>query len=362
MRYNFTILDIWPYFIIALIFLYCFVADYKNNSQIIYLTLLVFCAFRYDVGWDYMEYVEISKSNVSDIVVSRYEPLSKLVFLISSLLNFYPFTFIFFSWAILRSVYDSINLYSSNRLISWLVFYSMPLFFFATLSTIRQSLATVIILYSFKFVNDKKYFSFSIAILIASFFHLSALLGFLILVFSRFPIKKYASIVLCVGSFFLSLFVKNFLTSDSPILAAFLVKDLQNYVALENAQTTSLQYLYYLITFFVIVFYDRLVELNKLNVVFISFTTIGIVFFNVLSFEPISATRLSTFFLIFWIYLLPYFGQVISIKYAKLFQFIMVIVFLFLSFYYLKMYISAYDNFINEKNSFLPYRFWINNL
>ena len=149
MEYNFFITDLWPYALIASAFLFCNLFKTKYSSKIIYLTLFIFSALRYDIGWDYTEYVSEIESGYNSIINSRFELLNKYIFLIGSYLNFYPIVFAIYSFLMLRIVYYSINKYSVNPLLSWLVFYSMPLFFFASLSTIRQSLAMILVFYSF---------------------------------------------------------------------------------------------------------------------------------------------------------------------------------------------------------------------
>jgi len=363
MHYTFSIFDLWPYFLISVVFIICFFNDLKNSSKIIFTTLFLFSALRYDVGWDYTSYVEEIKGGVDELMISRFEPLSKAILLLSAITNFYPLAFIVFAWLTLKFIKISIDEYSFNPTISWLVYYSMPLFFFASLSTLRQSLATVIILFAFHFAIKRNFFYFFICIIGASFFHLSALLGFLILPLAIIKINRKLNILFLISSFIFATLSKDFL---GDYLISFSLLERYNDVYFDSevsqtASTSSLQYLYYLIAIFNLIFYNKLVSFNDTNKVFISISNFGVVIFNLLFFETITALRISAFFLPFWIYLFPYYGQIFSRKTPKIPASALVLLLILLSFFYLNMYVDSYENNILEKTSFLPYEFWWNN-
>ena len=323
--------------------------------------MFLFCALRYDVGWDYTSYVSDFENGYLAVLNGRYEPLSTVIMLISIVLNFYPLIFILFSLITLKLVFDIINKYSINPVISWLVFYALPLFFFASLSTLRQSLATVIVVYSFKYAIEKKYIKFFISIIIAYMFHSSGIVGVLILPLVILPINKSLNYVLFISSFFLAALTKSVFTtyfSDFSVFERFQ----EYYLDADTASSTTLQYLYYFIALFNLIFYDKLVNLNVLNKKFIAISTFGVVIFNILSFEPISASRISAFFLMFWIFIFPYYSRLFQTKYEKVIELVLLVLLITLSFYYLNMYIDSYENKIQEKVSFLPYQFWWNNL
>jgi hypothetical protein len=359
--YEFSILDLWPYIGITLIFILCYVFNIKDRSKIIYITLLLFCIFRYDVGWDYSAYVEEIKLNV---INERYEPLSKLFLKLAANLHFYPLAFILFAWPTLLLVYKSIEKYSNHPTLSWLVYFSLPLFFFASLSTIRQSLAAAIILYSYKYLKEGKNLQFFISILIASLFHLSGIAGIFLWIVYKLKLSRIVNIILFIISFIFPLFVKdiimNFLSNYIP--DSIVAVRLQFYIFAETQSPTLLQYLYYAFAVINLLFYDRLVKINESNKQYISFVTFGVVIFNLLSFEPISATRISAFFLIFLMYIIPYYPKIFPSKYQKLIEQIIFLLLITIVFFYLWIYISAYKNTQLEKISFIPYKFWFNHL
>lgn len=357
MRYVFSFIDLWPYLLIAFVFLLCLFLKSKNNSKIIFLTLFVFCSLRYDVGWDYMSYISDLDTGFDEILNSRYEFLSKYVFLLGSFLNFYPIVFIIFAYLTLKIVYDSIKQYSTNPLLSWVVYYSMPLFFFSALSTIRQSLATVIVFYSYRFVKEKKYFFFLLTILIGSLFHISAVVGLLILPLVLFPISKIKNVILFVLSFFISTLLYNYLINLNAEISS--LTRLQSYILNdENVKPNMITYLYYAIGIFNLLFYEKLISYNQNNKDFITLFNFGLIMLNLLSFEPISSLRISAFFMMYLVYLVPYYVKFFIPSDRVIVQFSIITIFLSLSFFYIYLYIKSYNEFLLVKISFVPYKFW----
>ena len=359
MKYDFNPLDLWPYVLIALVFLACYSTREKNSSSIIFTTLLIFSVFRYDVGWDYMSYVAESKDVFLDFGASRFEPLGGVILYVAGYLNFFPLIFLAFSTVTLYIYYKAINRYSSNRLMSWLVFYSMPLFFLASLSTLRQSLATAIVFYSYTFALQRKYLQFFSGIAVACMFHESAIAGLFLLPLVMFQFSRLACAGLLAVSFAVSSGIGDIISSFSS--EADLIIKLQSYIALEQYKSTLIQYLYYAVGIINILFYRKLVTINDRNRGFITLVNFGLAAFNILSFEPVSALRVSAFYLVFMTYLIPDYAAIFPRNTAKIVNGGLIGFFTILTFFYLEIYITAYQTGVQEKISFLPYRVWLNN-
>jgi hypothetical protein len=358
MKYEFFLFDLWPYILIACIFLFCHLCKPKNSNKIFFFTLLIFSIFRYDVGWDYTSYVSVIESGYDNIVDSRYEFFSKYIFLIGSYLSFYPIVFAIFSFLTLRIFYITVIRYSINPLLSWLVFYSMPLFFFASLTTIRQSLAMLIVFFSYRLALEKKYIYFLITIIISMLIHPSAIVGILILPIVIFPVGKLINIILFICSFYVGSMIISFINNSD----LFLLSRLKMYIGFEEAKPQLLNYLYYAFGIFNLLFYDKLVKINPKNKAIITLINAGVILLNLFSFEPITSLRISAFFLLFLVYLIPYYTQIFNKQSSRIIENILVSGFISLSFFYLYIFINGYNNGVLEKVSFLPYQFWFNNL
>ena len=358
--YEFSFFALYPYLIISIVFLLSSTKYIKNGPKIIFVILMLFTCLRYNVGWDYFAYVDLIKGNIVTIVNSRFEPLSILVFLCAKYLNFYPLVFIFFGYLTLKLTQLTINKYSVDPVISWVVFYSLPLFYFASLSTIRQSIAAAFILFSYNYIINKKTILFLLMILIASLFHVSAIAGLLLLPLAKIPVSLKFNWILLGLSFLLSPILKNLLLNINlgfPILTT-----LKYYINANITGSTILQYLYYAIGVTNLLFYKKLTEKSEENKQLIAITTAGLFIYNLLSFEPVSAGRISAFFLIFWILIIPHYANFFKEWQRPFVRFTVSLFLILISFAYLNIYISAYQNKVLEKISFLPYKVWFNNL
>lgn len=360
MKYNFIFFDLWPYIILAIVFCYSYLNNNKYSSLNIFLWLFIFSALRYDVGWDYTAYAEKIIANYVNYENYDYEPLSNLILSLGSYLKFYPIVFILYAFLTLVIILIVINKYSTNYILSWAIYYSMPLFYFASLSTLRQSLALALIFYSFHFLATKRFVHYLVSVLLASTIHISAIAGFFILPLFIFPIGRVINIILFFSSFFISEYLRSILNEKIPDFGTF--EKLTVYLNTESYKSTILPYFYYLIGFVNLLFYNKLSKINPLNTKFITLSTFGLVCYNLLSFEPVSADRISAFFLIFWILILPSYSDLFNPKNARLFNVFMLLFFLSISFIYLYIYISAYSTGFLPKAGFLPYKIWFNHL
>ena len=275
--------EFWPYVLITLIIIFSNSLKSKNRSSlIIFSTLFLFSALRFDVGWDYTGYVGLIESGAENISNSRMEPLSKFIFHLANYFEFYPIAFIIYSFFTLYFVYKSIIRYSSNHAMSWLVFLVLPLFFLASLSTIRQSLATALVLFSFRYVYENKLFKFLLLILISTLLHYSSVVGLLLLYIIKNPFSKLLNTVLIISSFFLAEIIKIYLSTILDIDNSEVQRFVTFYLDAELHSPSKLQYIYYFIAALNLLFYDKLVSLNKRSKIFISISSTGIFLFNVL--------------------------------------------------------------------------------
>ncbi len=360
LHYQFSIFDLYPYIFLFVIFFISLHLEKQLGGIIIFIALLLFSGLRYNVGWDYESYVKVIVGDISKIHDSRYEPISRIIFLLGNLINFYPFVFITYSTLTLFIVHKTISKYSLDPVISWIVFFSLPLFFLASLSTIRQSLATSIIFFSYSYLKEKKVLIFLMFIIIASLIHYSAVFGIFLLPLSKIPIGRWTNLFLLIISFFVGSIVENIINLIQSDLSIF--KVLQFYLKADYKSSTILQYIYYTIGIINLIFYKKLVQVDSNSSKFITITNFGLIFYNLLSFEPVSAGRISAFFLIFWILLIPQY-----LNFFKQTDRVLVKIFtlgfcILISLSYLYLYINAYKANILEKISFFPYKTWINNL
>lgn len=353
---HYDIFDLYPYFLLYLCFILLNIPLTRTNSaskartRIAFFIILLFEILRFGVGWDYQNYVDIVNDNIIHIQDSRYEPLSKLIFIGTIKLNFYPFIFICFGLIHLCLINFIINKFSIDKTMSWTLYLLFPLFYLQDLSTIRQAAALSCLFCSFYFLYNKKYIKYIFLVLIATGFHSSAWYGFIMLIIYKLNLSCKQNWILFIASFFLGsamLFVIPQL--NIPRLNMYISSD-------EKATTSLLNLLYYAINIFVLLHYKKLIKINPNNKKFIQLTNWGLVTFNLFIFEPVTSTRLSVYFLIFWILLIP------SFTYIYKYKLTIISCFITLNIIYLMIYVNAYNNRIISKVSFIPYDFWWNHL
>lgn len=346
---------------IFLVFIYYRITGSKKSSRYIFFALLIYSGLRYDVGWDYFAYADqIREAYNTGYISDRYEPLSLMLLMVGVLFKFYPLSFFLFSLVSLTCVYLIIDKYSVNPLLSWLVYYSMPLFFYESLSTIRQGVALSLIVYAYKYLVERKIANFILFIFIASLFHGSAVAALLLLLVYMFPISRVVNFVLLIASFFIGSAFSRYIVeyiSMYEFFSGFLV-----YINFDYSKPNSLWVLYYGLTLLNLLFYKRLVSINPENSRLISVINFGIVIYNILIFEPVSAMRISAFYIIYFIFIIPSYVGVFGVKYRRAVGNYIVAVFGILMGVYLYIIIAGYQSGLVDKISFIPYKFWFNHI
>lgn len=168
-------------------------------GYIIYIIVFGVTAFRYNIGWDYQQYVEnyllMSWESINDVISGEIDFIYYLVVNSLKELGFASQMF-FFVYALLTFVLLYISLgryFTSNKVkyIAFLVFLFSPHLYMESLNVVRQLLAVVLLLLAYSYwESGKKYVCF-LLVTLASFIHLSAIIG---LVIPLVPSKKYGII------------------------------------------------------------------------------------------------------------------------------------------------------------------------
>lgn len=179
-----------------------------------FVILFLFSALRFDVGYDFGMYYGLIDTNIRWFTdqINRIELIPKKLLQISKWLGFYQLFFIITSLLILYFFHKTINKFSSDKQMSILIFFCFPIFFFMSLSVIRQYVAVAILFYGFKYIRDRKLIKYLILVLIAFLFHKSALLAL--------PIYFFYGNFFVNRNFILIIFIFSFFSSD---LLAFLI-------------------------------------------------------------------------------------------------------------------------------------------
>lgn len=148
-----------------------------------YIAMALVCGLRYEVGRDYISYVNYFYYIVNDFnfdVEIGYKLIVKLVSLIGGTQQL---IFLIMSMATCYFYYKFLIENSENFMLSTILYLCLGPFYFSSFNAIRQALAVAIFLYAVKYlnINIKKYL---VLVIFAGVFHYSTL------VFLLFPIAK----------------------------------------------------------------------------------------------------------------------------------------------------------------------------
>lgn len=149
----------------------------------------------------YLPYFEMLR-NMSIIDIFQYRWMTDKVFFIimkfiQMIFNNYQICLAIFAIPVIALPMYVIYKYSLNKRLSTIVFIS--LFYGYSFFLLRQSIALAIVLFSYKFICDKKFGKFAITILIAALFHKTALLVLILYPICnkiKFSNKNYILIIL----------------------------------------------------------------------------------------------------------------------------------------------------------------------
>ena len=169
-----------------------------------FILIFIFCAIRFDVGYDYSMYYGLIGGNIKYYTaqINRIEYLPRQLLLFSSYIKFYQFFFIATSFIITYFFYKSIKENSEDKWLSTLIFVCFPIFFFMSLSVIRQFIAIAIIFYSFKFLKRREFWKYLAIIICCFFIHNSSILALpFYFIYGNFINKKIIVFIYLLGFF-----------------------------------------------------------------------------------------------------------------------------------------------------------------
>lgn len=339
-----------------LLFAYFFIMKkYHNLLSILFLfQLLIFFTIKDANYFDFNQYkFYFSYADFNNI--PGYPELSYSY--LSALLKYFNLDFIYISMIYygltFYFMYLSIRKYSKSLILSLLIYILMPIFFLSQYITIRQALSISLFIYAILSIKDnKKYLGYSL-FLMAVIFHYSSLMAIFIFIVLKGLIntKKstyfYISIILL--AMILSLYTNLLITSVINIINIGLINKYLQYVDMENSQN-FIRTLFYSIVYFLTLFlYINEKKVSQINIILFNLYTIGL-FITIMGSGNMNVNRLSNFFLIFLIFLLPniILSKTSKIKFSSR-QFILIIILILFSIYY-------YNGIVSKNEIYLQYR------
>lgn len=303
--YEFSWLDLTPYILMAVVLTAVIQGkgDLKKKAQINFLFLFVFAAIRYGIGYDYYGYLQSVLYQVEDYKLERYEPLSRLLLEVGHQTHYQVF-FALGSFLTLFPLYMACTKLSINPAYSLLIYFLFPRYYLESFSIVRNAIAYSFVLYASVMLYDKKLIWSMVLMIVAVLFHKSAAIG--ILIYPLFYLKPNLKIhlILFIVSYIASNLVMSIIGDYASVIPYLGL--VENYAEYARSEGGMMTYIINGLCIFHFVIWNKLVKLNSDNGKFLSLFSIGGCIWNI--FLPVDSTialRLSSFFQIFIIFLVP---------------------------------------------------------
>lgn len=301
-----------PYILLLFTVLLFSFLDYKvkENKNIFFIITLIiialFSGLRNHIGWDFNAYYDTIAYGIETNVYSKREWLNfNLINLTRSI--YYPqFYFIFTAFLSTILIGITILKYSKNKWISIYVYLTFPLFFLNSMSVIRNFVAISIVVYSIKYIIDKKLVRFVIAVILAAGFHQSAYIALLLYPLSRLKLNKKLYLLILV---IIPLMKNLLLVGMYKILPYYYI-----YLRETSNREGRFAIIVILLIFVTILLLDKKMIYNNLHNKFFNFYFFGCLIYIMYYKFGTLGHRLSLYGTIYMIFIVPYFINNLSNK------------------------------------------------
>jgi len=296
-----TIYLVFVFFVLLLSFSYQYTKIDKHIILfLIIICLVIFAGFRgKNVDRDYSNYLyklENATTITKGFKLLFAEPASELVKIVATGITSKPFVY-FLIFAILGV---SIKVYVITKY-SQFFFLSMCLyladsFFLHEMTQIRAGVGIGIFLYALQFIKKRQFVKYFIAIIIASFFHLSIILTLPFYTISTKKTQQLLYLILFILSFFSGIIIMRIINSITVYNS--IIYRLTYYMKLNLTANfkNPLLLLRYVIVFFVIYQMPKIKRLDENALLYTKIFIFSVMFFNAFSFMPAVGLRLRELF------------------------------------------------------------------
>lgn len=308
------------YFGLIIVVLLIYLVPSKRVTKIYFiaLILILFSGLRECVGTDFNMYKNIfyNLNNLENYYLGEIEKgyvlLNKVLYSIN---QHHRILFIGTSAMIVGLIFNCIYKYSKNYLLSILLFIGMG-YYHSSFNGIRQYIALAIFVYSIRFIINKNFKKYVICIFIAILFHNTAVMMLPIYFINRIRFNKKRFLLTIIPILLIG-FSYKFIISNLNILSPhYYQKYLNNkYLSLGVGGITN--YIY--IISFIVIYIISILRYNSIIVkyenvrIFIILCGISISFM-LLGLKSLLFFRISLYFSIFYIFLIPMIIDTLNIK------------------------------------------------
>ncbi len=286
----------------------------KNINNLCFIIIFLFMGFRYNVGWDFRWYFALAQKtylNKYSIFMTlkdigawdpdkfqylRLEFLNKAIYKIAWYLKSPQIVVLIYSFLMLYFIKKGLDNERKYSIYPWIIFLSIPIFFFNFNSLMRQAVAIGIIFYSYRYIKSRDIKKYLITIILAFLFHSTSI--FIIPQYFLYNIKlsKKKLMLILMSSFF-----------AKPFLMVVLKLDIfsKYRIYINNSLGEGGKIIYFLIIIIgalVLLFYNQLIR-RKNNNFFINMIILGcFIYISLISLGHLGP-RISMYYIIYILYI-----------------------------------------------------------
>ena len=309
---------------------------------IAFASMLIVSGYRYYVGTDFSNYQYMFMNIYKEELITQeagYILLNKIAYKI----NPNPQTiFIVTSLIILLLVFVTIGKYCSRYELGLYLFITL-FHYYASFNVIRQYIAIAITFYSVRYIFEKKFYKYLLSVIIASTFHLTAIIMIPFYFIAKIPMGNreyiYGSIIGIMG---LSLFEKIY-TSAIDLFPKY--EGYRESVLFSYGSTTGVV-VYGIIFIVVYIFRKKLIQLDNRNMIYIKFIFVSFLV-SILAIKGVLFARITGFFNIYAVILIPNLIDLFNKKEKKIVYYSILCI----------GYVYCYLTLKSGQADVLPYRF-----
>lgn len=301
-------------------------------EEVAFGVIVLVSLLRFDVGWDYVNYYKIA-STYDIWAMQRFEPLSKLLLTVSAIFGYPQLTFWLFGIPTYYLIYKTVKRYSVSLRFSIVLYISF--FYLESLGFIRQSLAVAICFYAVRFVFERNFVRYLLLVLVACLCHFSAIVA--LVIYPLYGRVRIHHLIWAIPALYLFKKIALMLLSRIGLYTSYLEE-------LDTMIGGALIRIFYIMLFFSL-FVSKCKNFS-VQEHFLLFV-IGLSTFFPFLFGSHLGVRLSSYFFMFFIILIP--SLVRNLKLKCLYAF------LCLSFFLLTLYWTTNDPI---KSQYIPYQFY----
>lgn len=267
----------------------------KTVLGVLSVILILFAGLRDKVGADWEAYYDFYQFGTDSVEIG-YATLNN--FFSKSGVNYNLFLILLNSF----SLYLMFHFFDKNcdyKIIALLIFFS-DLFLYFNLSGIRQAIATSITCFSFLYAYNRKQYKFLSLIIVASLFHLSAIIFALAYFIPRASLKLKHYLIVSLGFIILTIslnFLTDFITANTQKNAEFYV-NLQETLNLPTLFAIGI--IKRIITIVVVLYFSKYFFISSHRSYIFNIYLFGFAFYcSTYMISPDIGVRMSSYFTIF---------------------------------------------------------------